>query len=147
MNPLTDIAIGAVGKVIDAVGNAADELITSDEERLKAEVEMERIGLDREKAYLADTDSARKMQMAALAQGDVFSKRFVYGFIILWSVFAMGFFAFVTFGTVPEANIRMADTILVFLIGTAIAGIFNFLLGTTFRSQKKDDTIKALSEK
>ena len=39
----------------------------------------------------------------------------------------------------------MADTILGFLIGTAIAGIFNFFLGTTFRSQKKDETISTLA--
>lgn len=145
MNPLTDIAVGAVGKVIEAVGNAADSLLTSDDERNKAEIEMRRIDGDIEKAYLADVDSARKLQVAALQQDDLFAKRFIYGFAIFWSLFAMVFFMFVTLGNVPEKNLRMADTILGFLIGTAIASIFNFFLGTTFRSQKKDDTIKALA--
>ena len=145
MNPLTDIAVGAVGKVIEAVGNAADSLLTSDDERNKAEIEMRRIDGDIEKAYLADTDSARKMQMEALRQEDLFSKRFIYGFAIFWSLFAMIFFCFVTFGNVPEKNLRMADTILGFLIGTAIAGIFNFFLGTTYRSQRKDETISTLA--
>ena len=145
MNPLTDIAIGAAGKVIEAVGNAADSLFTSDDERNKAEIEMRRIDGDIEKAYLADVDSARKMQVAALQQDDLFAKRFIYGFAIFWSLFAMVFFVFVTFGEVPEKNLRMADTILGFLIGTAIAGIFNFFLGTTYRSQKKDETISTLA--
>jgi hypothetical protein len=145
MNQLTDIAIGAVGKVIESVGNAADSLFTSDDERNKAEIELRRIDGDIEKAYLADTDSARKMQIAALQQDDLFAKRFIYGFAVFWSLFAMVFFGFVTFGEVPEKNLRMADTILGFLIGTAISGNFNFFLGTTYRNQKKDDTIQALA--
>jgi uncharacterized membrane protein YwzB len=112
---------------------------------MAAENDMARLGVDREKAYLADTDSARKMQIAALQQDDLFAKRFIYGFAIFWSLFAMVFFGFVTFGTVPEKNLRMADTILGFLIGTAISGIFNFFLGTTYRSQKKDETISSLA--
>ena len=40
-----------------------------------------------EKAYLADTADARKMQVAALQQDDLFSKRFVYFFSAAWSVF------------------------------------------------------------
>ena len=147
MNPLTDIAIGAAGKVIEAVGNAADSLFTSDDERNKAEIELRKIDADVEKAYLADTDSARRMQMEALKQDDLFSKRFVYWFAIFWSVFAMIFMLIAAMYEVPEKNTRNVDMILGFLLGTAIAGIFNFFMGTTFRSQKKDDTIKALSTK
>jgi hypothetical protein len=40
----------------------------------------------------------------------------------------------------------MADTILGFLLGTAIAGIFQFFYGSTQRSRDKDDTIKNLSK-
>lgn len=145
MNPLTDIAIGAVGKVIESVGKAADNLFTSDDERNKAEIELRRLGVELEKAHLADADSARKMQIAALQQDDVFSKRFIYIFAICWSLFAMVFFCLVTFAEVPEKNLRMADTILGFLIGTAIASVFNFFLGTTVSSRKKDDTISTLS--
>lgn len=145
MNPLTDIAVGAIGKVIESVGNAADALITSDDERNKAELEAKRIDADLEKTYLADTDSARKMQIAALQQDDLFSKRFVYYFIIVWSLFAMAFMGVVTLMEIPKENASTVSTILGFLLGTAVASIFSFLLGTSRSSQKKDNTIQTLA--
>lgn len=123
-------------------------------ERLKADAKLaaefaERIeqrSHDLQIAYLADVDSARKMQIAALAQSDVFSKRFVYYFACAWSSFAMLYFTFVTFGTVSQSGQRMADTILGVLIGTVITGFFNFFYGSSARSREKDDTIKQLSK-
>jgi hypothetical protein len=147
MNPLTDIAIGAVGKVIESVGNAADSLFTSDDERNKAEIEMRRIDADIEKAYLADTDSARKMQMEALKQDDLFAKRFVYWFSIAWSLFAMVFLLSTTFMDIPEKNVRTVDTVLGFLLGTAISSIFSYFLGTSYSSRSKDVTINKLADK
>lgn len=145
MTPLTDIAVGAIGKVIDSVGKAADSLFTSDDERNKAELEAKRIDGEIEKAYLADTDSARKMQIAALQQDDLFSKRFIYFFSIGWSVFAMAFMAVVTLCDIPEKNASTVSTIMGFLLGTAVSGIFNFFLGTSRSSQKKDAAIANLS--
>ena len=145
MNPLTDIAVGAIGKVIESVGNAADSLFTSDDERNKAEIEMRRIDADLDKAYLADTDSARKMQVAALQQDDLFSKRFVYYFSIVWSLFAMAFMAAATLMDIPDKNASTVSTILGFLLGTAVASIFNFFLGTSKSSQTKDATIQTLA--
>ena len=145
MNPLTDIAVGAIGKVIESVGNAADSLFTSDDERNKAEIEMQRIDADLDKAYLADTDSARKMQVAALQQDDLFSKRFVYYFSIVWSLFAMAFMAAATLMDIPDKNASTVSTILGFLLGTAVASIFNFFLGTSKSSQAKDATIQTLA--
>ena len=147
MNPLTDIAIGAVGKVIESVGNAADSLFTSDDERNKAEIEMRRIDADIEKAYLADTDSARRMQMEALKQDDLFAKRFVYWFSIAWSLFAMVFLLSTTFMDIPEKNVRTVDTVLGFLLGTAISSIFSYFLGTSYSSRSKDVTINKLADK
>lgn len=145
MNPLTDIAVGAIGKVIESVGNAADSLFTSDDERNKAEIEAQRIDADLDKAYLADTDSARKMQVAALQQDDLFSKRFVYYFSIVWSLFAMAFMAAATLMDIPDKNTSTVSTILGFLLGTAVASIFNFFLGTSKSSQAKDATIQTLA--
>ena len=144
MNPLTDIAVGAIGKVIESVGNAADSLFTSDDERNKAEIEMRRIDADLDKAYLADTDSARKMQVAALQQ-DLFSKRFVYYFSIVWSLFSMAFMLVVTLADIPNDNVNTVNVILGFQLGTAISSIFSFFLGTTKSSQTKDATIQTLA--
>lgn len=99
---------------------------------------------DLEKAYLADKKSARELQAAALGQDDLFSKRFVYYFAMGWSVFAMVYFGAVTFLKVPEAGVRIADTILGVLIGTILTGLFQFFYGSTARNGKKDDTIQAL---
>lgn len=145
MNPLTDIAVTAVGKVIESVGNAADSLFTSDDERNKAEIEVRRIDGEIEKAYLADIDSARKMQMSALQQDDLFSKRFVYYFSIAWSLFAMAFMSVVTLIEIPKDNVNTVNVVLGFLLGTAISSIFNFFLGTSRSSQRKDDTIQQLT--
>lgn len=147
MSLWSDILTGGVGGIVESVGKVAGELITTDKERLAAEAEMESLGIRREEAYLKDTQDARHMQVAALQQDDLFSKRFVYFFAAAWSLFAMIFMLIVTLGDIPKENVRMVDTILGFLLGTAIAGIFNFFLGTTFRSQKKDDTISNLSRK
>ena len=145
MNPLADIAVGAIGKVIESVGNAADSLFTSDDERNRAEIEMRRIDADVDKAYLADTDSARKMQVAALQQDDVFSKRFVYYFSIVWSLFGMIFMLVATLADIPKENINTVNVILGFLLGPAISSIFSFFLGTSRSSQSKDATIQTLA--
>lgn len=93
-----------------------------------------------EMAY-ADTDSARKMQIAALSQNDVFSKRFTFYFASAWSLAAVIYIGFITFSVIPEANIRFADTILGFILGTVVATIINFFFGSSRQSQAKDSTI------
>lgn len=145
MSLLSDLATGGVGTLIETVVKGASELVTTDKERLAAEAEMERLGIEREKAYLADVDSARRMQMEALKQDDLFAKRFVYWFSIAWSLFAMVFLFSTTFMDIPEKNIRTVDTVLGFLLGTAISSIFSYFLGTSYTSRRKDDTISQLS--
>ena len=147
MSLISDVLTGGVGTVIETVGKLAGDLITTDKERLAAENESKRIDADIEKAYLADTDSARKMQVAALQQDDIFSKRFVYYFSIAWSLFVMGFMAVVTLTDIPERNASTVSTILGFLLGTAVASIFSFFLGTSRSSQYKDATIQSLVQK
>ena len=147
MSILNDFMTGGVGSIVKGVTDLASDLITTDKERLAAENERDQISLDREKAHLADTDSARKMQIAALGQEDVFSKRFVYYFSMAWSVFAMAFMAVVTLCEIPDKNANSVNIILGFLLGTAVASIFSFFLGTTQQSKTKDATISALSAK
>lgn len=94
---------------------------------------------------LQDLQSARQMQIEALKQDDLFSKRFVYIFITGWSVFSMIFLLCVSFLQIPKDNINTVNTVLGFILGTAIASMFSFLMGTTNRSKQKDDTIHQLS--
>lgn len=99
-------------------------------------------GFDIERAYLSDTQSARQMQVAALGQEDKFAKRFVYYFATVWSIATMAYIGCITFLTIPKDNIRYADTILGFLLGTLIAQIFNYMYGTTRGSESKNAVIK-----
>lgn len=147
MSLITDLLTGGAGSLVESVVKGVGDLVTTDKERMAAEAEMERLGLEREKTYLADVDSARKMQIAALQQEDLFAKRFIYWFSIAWSLFAMGFLTIVTLCEIPEKNVRIVDTVLGFLLGTAIASIFNFFLGTSQSSKSKDHTIANLAGK
>ena len=85
-----------------------------------------------------DIANARNMQVEALRQEDTFSKRFIYIFATFWSIFAAGYIAFITFGTIPVDNQRFADTILGFLLGTVVATILQFFFGSSMGSKEKD---------
>lgn len=97
--------------------------------------------------YLGDMQDARKMQASALGQSDEFSKRFIYYFAMAWSFVTAIYIGFITFGEIPIANTRFADTILGFLLGTILATMFNFFYGTSKSSASKDDVIRSVVER
>jgi short subunit fatty acids transporter len=107
----------------------------------KKNQELEEIKIDQ-----ANTSDARDMQKEALKQADVFSKRFVYYYSAIWSIVSMTYIFFITFGTIPVANVRFADTILGFLLGTVIATMFNYFLGSSKSSVDKSITIEELKK-
>lgn len=88
-------------------------------------------------AYLEDVQSARAMQISALSQEDLFSKRFVYYLAAAWSLFAMTYFACVTFWPPEAAGQRIADTILGVLISTVLGTILAYFYGSTKGSAEK----------
>jgi hypothetical protein len=112
------------------------------EELLKLRQEDDKLDAEMVKAYLADVQNARGLQMTALSQEDLFSKRFLYYFAIYWSVVCSVYIGFITFGHIPDANVRFADTILGFLLGTLVAQIFNFFFGSSVGSKKSGDVIR-----
>ena len=120
-------SVEAVTKHLQANPEAANKLLEIDLAVFKAENE--------------DRASAREMQIAALSQEDWFAKNYLYLFTSVWSVFAMTYFAFVTFGTIPDSGVRMADTILGVLIGTVLTGFFNFYFGSSKGSKDKTEAL------
>jgi hypothetical protein len=94
-----------------------------------------------------DRQSARQMQMTALQQEDLFSKRFLYYYAMAMSGFAALYIAAVTFVPIPEANIRFADTILGFLLGTVISAIIQFFFGSSWGSQEKTRALGSILKK
>jgi hypothetical protein len=107
------------------------------EELLRLRIEEKRVGIEELQAYMADTKDARNMQVQALKSDDPFVRRFIYFFAIFWSVMSAAYIGFITFGDIPEKNVRFADTILGFVLGTLIATIVQFFYGSSKGSQDK----------
>lgn len=149
---LATLAANGLGIVADAVTKKGKEFV---EEKLGIELTSDpspeavenwkRAVMEHEKELIAmaygDIANARNMQVEALRQEDVFSKRFIYIFATFWSLFAAGYIAFITFGHIPEDNQRFADTILGFLLGTVVATILQFFFGSSMGSKRKDKEI------
>jgi hypothetical protein len=87
---------------------------------------------------LKNMQGARDMQLKAMESDDPLVRRFVYFFIAGWSILSATYIGFITFGEIPESNIRFADTILGFVLGTMVASMFQFLLGSSLGSRAKD---------
>lgn len=88
---------------------------------------------------LKNMQGARDMQLKAMESDDPLVRRFVYYFIGFWSLLSATYIGFITFGAIPAENIRFADTILGFVLGTMVASMFQFLLGSSIGSRKKDE--------
>jgi hypothetical protein len=87
---------------------------------------------------LKNMQGARDMQLKAMESDDPLVRRFVYYFISFWSVLAALYIGFITFYDIPDDNVRFADTILGFVLGTMVASMFQFLLGSSIGSRNKD---------
>ena len=146
---LATLAANGLGIVADAVTKKGKEFV---EEKLGVELtpdpspeavqNWKNAAREHERELLqmayGDIANARNMQVEALRQDDLFSKRFIYIFATFWSLFAAAYIAFITFGTIPTDNQRFADTILGFLLGTVVATILQFFFGSSMGSKEKD---------
>lgn len=135
--PAGGLVVSAIANkfgVKDAVEDVAKAIAGDPEAARKlAEVDLETL-----KAQYANTADARAMQIAALNQSDVFSKRFTMYLTAFWSVCAAIYIGFITFSVIPDNNVRFADTILGFILGTVIATMLNFWFGSSIGSKEKD---------
>lgn len=123
---------------------------------LKADMTPEEVGALREAAQKHEefkieqanknTADARAMQVAALQQDDKFSKRFVMYLATFWSLTAVAYIFLITFTNIPELNVRFADTILGFLLGTVVATILNFFLGSSASSKEKTEVLAGMKK-
>lgn len=134
--PLGGLAVKVIADklgVEDSV-QAVEAAIKADPE---AALKLAEIDLRQFELEVKDRDGARALQIAALQQDSWFAKNFLYLFTAFWSIFAMAYFGFVTFGEIPASGTRFADTILGVLIGTVLTGFFNFFFGSSKGSQDK----------
>lgn len=127
--------------VEDTVAAVANAIVGDPEAGKK----LRELDMEYAKMHLENVKSARDMQNNALNQSDIFSKRFVYYFASFWSLCSVAYIAAITFATIPVQNIRFADTILGFLLGTVVATILNFFYGTSKSSQDKTDKLAEMA--
>ncbi len=135
--PLGGAAVSAIARrlgVEDTV-EAVTQAVKADPD---AALKLAQIDLEKIRADYANTADARAMQIAALQQSDVFSKRFTMYLTSFWSIAAAVYIGFITFSVIPEQNVRFADTILGFILGTVVATMLNFWFGSSIGSKEKD---------
>ena len=155
---LATLAGNGMGIVADAITKKGKEYVEdklgvdlSQEPSPEVLAQWQAAARDHEKELVSmvfeDRANARAMQATALQQSDLFSKRFVYYFAWFWAVIASTYIAFITFGDIPEANVRFADTILGFILGTVIATIVQFFFGSSDSSKQKDGALESLARK
>ena len=135
--PLGGMAVKAIAEKL-GVEDSVEAITAHLEANPNAALALREMDLREFEAEAADRADARAMQIAAIQSDDPFVRRYVYYFITFWSLFAVTYIPFITFGSIPEANVRFADTILGFLLGTMVAGMFSFLLGSSLGSRLKD---------
>jgi uncharacterized membrane protein YccC len=135
--PVGGVVVSALANkfgVKDTVEDVAKAIAGDPDAALK----LAQIDLETLKANYANTADARAMQVAALNQSDVFAKRFTMYLTAFWSICATFYIGFITFSPIPDANVRFADTILGFILGTVIATMLNFWFGSSIGSKDKD---------
>lgn len=114
-------------------------LVTADQRDAERNLEYFRL-------ELGDLDSARRMQAAALAQADLFSKRFVYWLALATLAFGGLYVVAITFLPLPADNVRFADTTLGFILGSLMAPVIAYFFGSSRGSKDKDETLQALAK-
>lgn len=135
---------GKVVEIAQAVTGAASpdnafEVLKADPQKaLEFQQSILAAEVDFKKAELADIANARHLQEVALQQEDIFSKRFVYYFASAWSMFTMYYISAITFWPPQsESGKAIANTVLGFLLGTAVASIFSYFFGSTAGGKAK----------
>ena len=135
--PAGGLAVSAIAKALGVADSveAVTKAVAADPE---AALKLAQIDLEKIKADYANTADARDMQKIALQQSDIFSKRFTMYLTTFWSVAATVYIGFITFSVIPDKNIRFADTILGFILGTVVATLLNFWFGSSIGSKEKN---------
>ena len=143
---ITDIGMPLVKKGVKALTGIdleSKELTAEDKQKIMdSQIEIMKIDFENMKLEYQNTNDARDMQKVALQQDDTFSKRYVYYLATFWSFVAVGYIFLITFLTIPETNVRFADTTLGFLLGTIVATIINYFFGSSKSSSDKNQLLK-----
>ena len=143
-NGLPKVADAVIEKGVDYVQDKMGIQLKPEGEATKEDYAKIQAEANRHEEFMAENDlknmqGARAMQEKAMDSDDPLVRRFVYYFISFWSVLCATYIGCITFIDIPNENARFADTILGFVLGTMVAAMFQFLLGSSLGSRKKDE--------
>lgn len=163
-NFLTNLFSTGAGSLVEAVGNAIDKNITSDEERraleneltkaaLQHDLEMAKLGLQEKQGVLADTADARanqsRVQESEHASWLAKNVHPILAIGILLLTFFMYWYIVFDNGTTMKANPQMKD-IVVYILGaltTVATQVVSYFFGSSSGSADKTRTLNALASK
>lgn len=142
-NGLPKVADAVIEKGVDYVQDKMGIELKPEGQATKEDYAKIQAEANKHEEFMAELDEksrqrATEMQMKAMDSDDPLVRRFLYYFIAAWSIFAICFIPSLIWLPIPEDNIRFADTILGYVLGTIITGMFAFLLGSSQGSRNKD---------
>lgn len=146
------------GEIVSDVLGGLDTLFTNKEEKLQKQIEltekvnahllaMSQLAQQETDAYLKDMDSARQMQIAALNQHDLFSKRFIYYFTIGLTFLTLLYDYLFFFIQYPERNHDIINMTAGVLNTGCLVSIINFFYGSSKSSEKKQEAIENMAKR
>lgn len=154
----------SAGSLVEAIGNAIDKTVTSDEERkaldnelerarLDYELEMARLGVDEKRALLADVDSARvnqsRVQEAANASWLAKNVQPLLAVAIIGLTFFMYWQIIFGAGTLTDKDSAMRDVVIYVLgaLTTVATQVVSYFFGSSQGSADKSLTIKDMARR
>ena len=143
-NGLPKVADAVIDKGVDYVQDKMGITLKPEGEATKEDYAKIQEEANRHEEFMAENDlknmqGARAMQEKAMDSDDPLVRRFAYYFMGAWSLFAMIVIPCLIWVPIPENQMRFADAFQGFLLGTIVAAMFQFLLGSSLGSRKKDD--------
>jgi hypothetical protein len=143
-NGLPKVADAVIEKGVDAVEEKLGIKLKPEGEATPEDNAKLKEAAMKHEEFMAELDEksrqrATDMQLKAMESDDVVVRRFVYVFIAFWSVFAAAFIPSLIWAPISESNLRFADTILGYVMGTMVTSMFAFLLGSSQGSRMKDN--------
>jgi hypothetical protein len=151
LDKLKGITANGAANLVEKIGDAGDKLFSNREELttlINSHTEkMLELQIKEVEIELKDIDSARQMQIEALKQGDLFSKRFIYylaiGYILFCFFFASCFF----FVHYPPENRDIINMLAGVLISTGLVSVLGFFFGSSKGSSDKQNKMDSMVDK
>lgn len=123
--------ISVAGNIIPGANIITDPIADLIKSSNELDAEQKATALAYWKVDVENIQGARDMQttIATSANSTTLSKNFIYYLAAFWSLITAVYVYLITFTEV--VNLRAADTILGFLLGTIVATIINFFFGSS----------------